>query len=70
MSSLAVGFALRMPKLAASTRRETTPDSEAPDGKHPKRSGPEEEVQKSGIVVTLKSLERSSESLPALEGTA
>ena len=48
----------------------TTPGYEVPNGKRPKRFGPEEEVQKSPVVVTLDSLERSSLALSALEGAA
>ena len=41
MSSLAVGFTVRIRKRAASAQRETTSGSEGPDDKRPKRSGPD-----------------------------
>ena len=44
MSSLAVGFVTRMRKQAASAQREASPNSEVPDGKHPKQLGLNEEV--------------------------
>ena len=70
MSSLAVGFAMRMRKQDVSAQGETTPGSEVPRGKRPKRSGLDEEVQKSPTVVTLDSPERASDALPTLEATA
>ena len=57
MSSLAFGFVSRMHKRVASAQRETTFSFEGPDDKRPKQSGPEEEVQKSSVVVTLDSPE-------------
>ena len=39
MSSLAVGFAPRIRKRAASAQGETTPGSEVSSGKRPNRSG-------------------------------
>ena len=68
MLSLAIGFALRMRKRATSAQRETTPGSEVPDGKRPKRYPLDEKVQKSPTVVTLDSPERASDTLPSLEG--
>ena len=47
-----------------------TLSSEGPGGKRPKRSGPDGEVQKSPIVITVDSLEQAYDVLLALEGTA
>ena len=44
MSSLVAGFAARMRKLAMSSQGETTPGSEVPGIKRPKRSGPNGEA--------------------------
>ena len=57
MSSLAAGFAAHMCKRAVSAQRETTSGSKGLDGKRPKWSGPDEEVHKSSVVVTLDSPE-------------
>ena len=70
MSSLAIGFAARMCKLAASAQGETTLGSEVFGGKHLKRSGPDEEAQKNSSVITVDSLERASDALSALEGAS
>ena len=70
MSSLAVRFATRMRKQAASAQGKTTPGSEVPGCKRPKWSGLDEEVQKSSTVVTLDSPERASDAFPTLEATA
>ena len=70
MSSLAVGFATWMRKRAASTQGETTPGSEVFGRIHQKRSGPDEEAQKSHAVIAMDSLERVSDALPTLEGAA
>ena len=57
MSSLNTGFALRMRKQAASAQGETTPDSKVLSDKRLKRSGLDEDVQKSPTVITSDSLE-------------
>ena len=57
MSSLNTGIALRMRKQAASAQGETTPDSKVLSDKRPKRSGLDEDVQKSPTVITSDSLE-------------
>ena len=57
MSSLTAGFASRMHKRAMSTQRETTPDSIIYGEKNPKRSGPDEEAQKSPSVIIMDSIE-------------
>ena len=69
MSSLAARFFASMLKRAASAHRETTLGSEVPSGKHPKRSGLNDEAQNSPTVVTLDSPEQASDALPTLEGT-
>ena len=68
MSSLTAGFAMWMHKRAASAQGETTPCSEVLGGKRPKRSGLNEEVQKSPVVITSNSPKRASDALLALEG--
>ena len=68
MSSLAARFVTQMPKWVASAQGETTLDSIVPGGKRPKWSGPDEEAQKSPVVITMDSLERASDALSALEG--
>ena len=70
MSSLATGFAVRMCKRAVSSRGETTPVSEVPDGKWPKRSGPDRKAQNSLDVIAMDSLERATDALPTLKGAA
>ena len=70
MSSLAIKFFTRMFKQAASAQGETTPGSEVPGSKHPKRSGLNEEVQNSPTVITSDSLEQASDALPTLKGAA
>ena len=57
MSSLVAGFTMRMRKRVASAQRETTPDFVVPKDKHEKRSGPDEEVERSLAVITMDSLE-------------
>ena len=47
MSNLVVGFASWMCKRATSTQEETTPGSEVPGDKSPKRLGLDEDVQNS-----------------------
>ena len=69
MSSLTARFSTRMRKQATSAQRETTPGSDVPGGKRPKRSGLNDEVQNSPTVVTLDSPEQASDALPTLEGT-
>ena len=44
MSIFAAGFSVWMRKQAASSQGETTPDSQVPSGKRPKRSSPDREV--------------------------
>ena len=70
MSNLAVGFASWMRKQATSAQGEANPSFEIPGGKHHKQSGSSREVQEIQAVVTLDSLERALEAIPALEGTA
>ena len=57
MSSLATGFAARMRKQAVSAQREITRDSIIYGERHPKRSGPDEEAQKSPSVIIMDSQE-------------
>ena len=59
MSSLAAGFVARMRKRGANTQGETTLGSKVPGEKRPKRSGLNEEVQKSP---------QASATFPNLEG--
>ena len=70
MSNLVAGFSLQMLKRAMSAQGETTPDFEVPGGKSPKRSGLDEDVQKSQAVITYDSPERASDALPASKGVA
>ena len=55
MSSLAVGFIVRMCKRATSALGETTPSSKEPCSKSPKRSSPDAEAHKSVVVITIDS---------------
>ena len=57
MSSLVAGFATRMHKRAASAQGETILGSGVLGRKRLKRSGLNEEVQKSPIVIIFNSLE-------------
>ena len=57
-----------MRKRAVSSQRETTSGSERPGGKSPKRSGPDEEAQKSPAMITVNSPEKAPDALPTLEG--
>ena len=59
-----------MRKLSTSTQGKTTPGFEVQGGKHLKWSSPDEEAQKSPILIIADSPERASNALPALEGTA
>ena len=68
MSNLAAEFVAQMRKRAASSQRETTPGSEVSSEKLPKRSGLDEEAQKSPAVIVVNSPKRASNVLPALEG--
>ena len=70
MSSLADRFSMRIRIRVTSAQGETTPGSEAPGGKHPKRSGLNEEVQKNLKVIILNSLERAFYAFLALESAA
>ena len=70
MSNLAVGFATRMHKWAASAQGEANPRFEVSGGNSRKQSGSSGEVQESQAVVTLDSPERASKVIPALEGAA
>ena len=65
MSSLAVGFATRMRKRAASSHGGTTLGFEVSSEKRPKRSGLDEKAQKSPAIVTMDSLEQGSDALPS-----
>ena len=70
MSSLAAGFAERMRKQAISGQEETTSGFEVSGGKRLKRSGPNEEAQKSRGVITMDSQNEPPDALPALEGAS
>ena len=70
MSSLAYGFSAHMCKRVASPQRETTPCSEASEGKSPKRSGLDEEAHKGLKIIVVDSLERAFNTLPEFEGVA
>ena len=70
MSSLAVGFAMRMHKREASAQGETILGSEVYGGKRPEQSSPDEEAQRSPTTIVVDSLKRASDALPALEGAA
>ena len=70
MSSLATGFVGQMRKRVASAQGETTLGSKVSDGKRPKRSGPDEEAQKSLAVIIVDSIERAPNALPALDGVS
>ena len=70
MSSLVVGFVIRMRKRATSAQGETTPGFEVSGEKRPKWSGLDEEVQKSSTVVTVDSPEQASGALLALKGAS
>ena len=56
MSSLAADFTAWMGKRAASAQGETTLGCEVPGDKRPKWFGPNDEAQKSPIVITVDSL--------------
>ena len=56
MSSLAADFTAWMGKRAASAQGETTLGCEVPGNKRPKWFGPNDEAQKSPIVITVDSL--------------
>ena len=68
MSSLTAGFSTQMCKRVASAQGDTTPGCEVFSGKRPKRSGPDEEAQKSRALITLDSLERAFDANSYLEG--
>ena len=70
MSSLVVGFTVRMSKRAANAQGQGTPGSEGINGKPFKQFGPTKEVQISSAVIAIDSLERALGALPALEGNA
>ena len=55
VASLVAGFFAWMHERAVSAQGETTPGSRVLDGKCPKRSGLNEEVQKSPMVIILDS---------------
>ena len=57
MSSLTVGFSVRIRRRAASAQGETTPGFEVSGGKCPKRSGLDEEAWKSPTIIVVDSLE-------------
>ena len=57
MSMLVVGFATRLPKRVMNLEDEPTP---IPNGKHPKRSLPDEEVEKDWAVIPMDSSDRAS----------
>ena len=59
-----------MRKRATSAQRETTLRFELYGGKHPKRSGLEEEAQKSSPVIIVDSPKRASNVLLTLEGAS
>ena len=70
MSSLAVGFAARMLKQAASAQGETTLGSDGLDEKRFKQSSSVEEVQISPTVIYVDSPKRAPGALSDLEGDA
>ena len=70
MSSLTSRFVVWMHKRATSDQGETISDFEVSSDKCPKRSGLNEKVQNSPIVITSDSPERTSSALPTLEGAA
>ena len=59
-----------MRKRVASAQGETTLGFEVSGGKWPKHSSPDEEAQKSSLVITVDSPEQASNTLPALEGSS
>ena len=63
---------LDLSRICASGRRvfRGTPGFEVYGGKHSRRSGPDEEAQKSSVVITIDSLERAFGALSALEGAS
>ena len=65
MSRLAVRFTARMHKWATGSKGESTPIS---DGKRPKRSSPNEEVQNDSAIISMDSLDRASNDQSVLEG--
>ena len=58
-------FAARMQKRVANLEDEPTL---IPDGKHPKRSSPDEEVEKDWAIIPVDSLDRASNDQSILEG--
>ena len=57
MSSLVVGFPVRMLKRAMSAQGETTPVSKVSGGKRPKKFGPDEKAQRNLVIISMDSLE-------------
>ena len=70
MSSLATGFAVRMCKQAASAQGKTTLGPKVSSRKRSRWLGPNEEAQKSPIVIAVDSPKRVSDALLALEGAS
>ena len=70
MSSLAARFSKRMRKRAISGQEETTSGFEVSGGKCLKRSGPNEEAQKSRGVITVDSQNEPPDALPTFEGAS
>ena len=68
MSSLAVGFFVRIRKQATNEQGKTTPSLELSGDKPPKCSGLDEEAQKSLTVIIVDSPEQAFDALKALEG--
>ena len=65
MSMLAIGFAARMQKLDADLEDEPTL---IPDRKRPKRSSPDEEVEKDWAIILVDSPDQASNDQLVLEG--
>ena len=70
MSSHTAGFIARMRKRAVDAQGETTPDSEGPCDKCPRRSGLEKEAHKSSVVIVADSPEQAPDVMLALKGVA
>ena len=65
MSSLDAGFVAQICKQFASAQGETSPCSKVSGEKHSRRSGLDEEAQRSPAVITTDCPERASDTLPA-----
>ena len=70
MSCLTAGFVVRIRKRVASAQIENAFGFGGLSGKRPKWSGPNQKAQKSPVVITLDSPERTLDALMALEGAS